>query len=326
MSNEKDLDLEDQYKSIVQMNEDTDEVEVEVVDEVQEPEPVNLGKVNMERFGAPKAEGADFHLGYHSIPGNSLPSAGMFYPKGTEISIRSAKVAEIRHFSTIDETNVLDIDEKLNQIVEACIRITCNSRRLSYKDLLEEDRFFVILSIRDLTFPEPESNLKIDHRAKNGERHEVEIKKDYFQYFKIPAELDKYYDDAKRTFLIETKSFGTISMRPPVIGVMQKITGYIKEKQNKGEMIDQSILQIIPYLHHDWRGFNDKTLFDFEIEMNGWSNKKYNLIYTLAEKMKVGIQPNMSVQIGDDVEEVPISFRDGIKSLFIVQDIAGELL
>ena len=45
------------------------------------------------------------------------------------------------------------------------------------------------------------------------------------------------------------------------------------------------------------------------------------------EKLKVGIQPNMLVTLdgGEDVE-VPINFRDGIKSLFIVQDIAGELL
>ena len=322
MSNEKenDLNLEEQYKNIVQSDEN-----VEYAEEVQE-QPVNLGKVNMDRFGTQRAEAADFHLGYHDIPVISLPSGGMFYPEGTEISIRSAKVGEVRHFSTIDETNVLDIDEKLNQIVESCIRITCSSKRLSYKDILEEDRFYIILSIRELTFPEPESSLKIDHRSKKGEKHQVEIKKDYFQYFKIPAELDKYYDNDIRSFIVETKSFGNISMRPPVIGVMQKITAYIKEKQQKGEKIDQSILQIIPYLHHDWRGFNDKTLFDFEIELNGWSSKKYNLVYTLAEKMKIGIQPNMLVQIGDEEEEVPISFRDGIKSLFIVQDIAGELL
>jgi hypothetical protein len=43
--------------------------------------------------------------------------------------------------------------------------------------------------------------------------------------------------------------------------------------------------------------------------------------------MKVGVQPNMLVALngGEDVE-IPINFRDGIKSLFIVQDIAGELL
>jgi hypothetical protein len=320
MSNENEINLEDQYKSMVQANEGI------IDDSTSNEEPLNLGKINMERFTGEKAENADFHLGYHIIPTISLPSGGMFYAEGTEISIRSAKVAEIRHFSTIDETNVLDIDEKLNQILESCIRITSLNKRLSYKDILEEDRFYIILSIRDLTFPEPESNLKIDHTAKNGEKHEIEIKKEFFQYFKIPVELDKYYDSQRKSFMIETKSFGTIEMVPPVIGVMQKITAYIKEKQQKGQKVDQSILQIIPYLHKDWRGFNDKTIFDFEIELNGWSNKKYNLVYTLAEKMKVGVQPNMLVQLGDEEEEVPISFRDGIKSLFIVQDIAGELL
>jgi hypothetical protein len=315
-TNKNEINLEDQYKNMVQSNETQDVNE----------ELTNLGKVDMERFSGKRAESADFHLGYHNIPTISLPSGGMFYPEGTEISIRSAKVTEIRHFSTIDETNVLDIDEKLNQILESCIRITSANKRLSYKDILEEDRFYIILSIRDLTFPEPESSLKIEHTSKKGEKHEIEIKKEYFQYFKIPKELDKYYDPERKSFMIETKSFGTIEMNPPVIGVMQKITSYIKEKQQKGQSVDQSILQIIPYLHKDWRGFNDKTLFEFEIELNGWSNKKYSLVYTLAEKMKIGVQPNMKVLLGDDEEEVPISFRDGIKSLFVVQDIAGELL
>jgi hypothetical protein len=316
--NPEEENLHEQYKNIVQSTENKSEKYNDV--------PVNLGKVNMDKYSGEKAETSDFHLGYHAIPLLSLPSGGMFYPVGTDLSIRSAKVAEIRHFSTIDETNVLDIDEKLNQILESCIRITSAATRLSYKDILEEDRFYIILSIRDLTFPEPESNLKIDHTSKKGGRHEIEIKKEYFQYFKIPVELDKYYDNIVRSFLIETRSFGTIEMKPPTIGVMQKITAYIKDKQQKGQKIDQSVLQIIPYLHKDWRGFNDKTIFDFEIDLSGWSSNKYNLIYTLAEKMKIGVQPNMLVTIGDDEEEVPISFRDGIKSLFIVQNITGELL
>lgn len=326
MSTETDSNLEEQYKNMVQSVENQEVPQTNIPEPIKEPAPLNLGKVNMERFTGERAEDADFHLGYHNIPLISLPSGGMFYPEGTQLSIRSAKVAEVRQFSTIDESNVLDIDEKLNAIVDSCTRITCTSKRLSYKDLLEEDRFYVILSIRDLTFPEPESNLKIDHTSKKGEKHEIEIKKDYFQYFKIPAELDKYYDSDRKSFMIETKSFGTIEMIPPAIGVMQKITSYIKEKQQKGLKIDQSVLQIIPYLHRDWRNFNDKTIFEFEMDLNGWSNKKYNLVYTLAEKMKVGIQPNMLVQLGDEEEEVPISFRDGIKSLFVVQDIAGELL
>lgn len=314
------LDLEKQYENVVKQRE-----ELPLTETVAE-EPVNLGKVQMDRFATQKAEDADFHLGYHPIPVINLPSGGMFYPEGTEISIRSAKVAEIRHFSTIDETNILDVDDKLNNIVESCTRVLSGTKKMSYKDLCEEDRFYVILSIRDLTFPEPESKLTVDHLDKTGEKHTIEIKKEYFQYFKIPETLDKYYDTESKSFLIETKSFGTIEMKPPTIGVMQKMTAYIREKQKTGGKVDQSVLQIMPYLVTEWRGFTDNDIFRFEVDMNGWSNKKYSLIYKLAEQMKMGIQPNMLVEIGDDEEVVPISFRDGIKSLFIVQDFAGELL
>ena len=314
MSNEKDFNLQDDYKKIVESQENL------------QNQTEGLGKVDMNRFKQPEAPDADLVLGYHQINIANLPSAGMFYPKGTEISIRSAKVSEIRHFSSIDENAVLDVDDKLNYILEQCVRVTNSKSRMSYKDLCEEDRFYIILSIRDLTFPEPESNLTVEHKDKKGNKHIVEIKKENFTYFKVPENLDKYYDQEQRTFLIETKSFGTIEMKPPTIGIMQRMTAYIKDRQEKNEKIDQSVLQIMPYLVSEWRGFNERDIFKFEVEMNGWSNKKYSLIYKLAEQMKVGIKPDMEVQIGDNVEVVPIGFRDGIKSLFIVQDIAGELL
>lgn len=318
MKDQKDLNLNEDYKKIVESQENP----INAAPESNE----GLGKVNMDRFQRTEAPDADLVLGYHQINITNLPSAGMFYPVRTEVSIRSAKVTEIRHFSSIDENNVLDVDDKLNYILEQCVRVTNAKNRMSYKDLCEEDRFYIILSIRDLTFPEPESNLTVEHTDKKGKKQSVEIKKENFTYFKIPETLDKYYDVEARTFFIETKSFGTIEMKPPTIGIMQRMTTYIKDRQEKKEKIDQSVLQIMPYLVSEWRGFTDKDIFKFEVEMNGWSNKKYSLIYKLAEQMKVGIKPDMEVQIGDEWEVVPIGFRDGVKSLFIVQDIAGELL
>ena len=72
-------------------------------------------------------------------------------------------------------------------------------------------------------------------------------------------------------------------MKPPSIGLMQKVTKYIKEKQEQGQLADQSLIQLIPYLHSDWRSFNEKTIFNFEVEMNGWNNRRYALVYKLAE-------------------------------------------
>ena len=316
---DKNTDLDKDYKNLVESAEGSNESPQE--------ERVEQGRVNMDKFKRDEAAPADFHLGFHDIPVATLPLGGMFYPNKTQISIRSAKVAEIRHFSTVDEQNILDIDSKLNDILESCIRVKSGSKMMSYKDLCEEDRFYVILSIRDLTFPDPESRLALDHKDKKGKTHNIVIEKKYFQYFSIPKELDKYYDSSDKTFLIKTKSFGTITMRPPSIGIMQHMTGYIKERQAEGVEIDSSVIQIIPYLISEWRGFDKKKIFDFEMEMNGWTTAKYSLIYKLAEKMKVGVQPNMLVALdgGEDVE-IPINFRDGIKSLFIIQDIAGELL
>ena len=314
----EEVNIDEQYKAIVEANENESSVKSE--------EPTDLGKVDMSRFQPAEAKEADFHLGYHNIKVDTLPSGGMFYVKDAEISIRSAKVAEIRHFSTMDETNILDVDDKLNAILESCLRITSKKKRLSFKDILEEDRFYLILAIRDLTFPEPENGLTVKFQDKRGVSHDAKIDKKYFQYFSIPEELDKYYDQEKRTFMIETKSFGDIEMRPPTIGLMQKVTKYIKERQTTGLQADQSLIQLIPYLHTDWRSFDDKSIFNFEVELNGWNNRKYALVYKLAEKMKVGIQPEMLVAHEDDEVLVPIGFRDGIKSIFLIQDIAGELL
>ena len=182
------------------------------------------------------------------------------------------------------------------------------------------------MSIRDLTFPEPESKLTVKATTKDGEEFDAEISAQYFQLSKVTEEIEKYYDDEARAFAIKTKSFGTIMMRPPSIGVMEAITNYIKVRQIEKKQWDQSYLQILPYISLDWRGFTDEKIFKGEVDFHSWNTQKYSLVYRLAEKMRIGVQPEMLVPFGDEEVLVTIGFRDGIKSLFVVQDIAGELL
>jgi len=309
--------MENDYKAMVEDKESNP-----VIEEIKAQ---GLGKATMSRF-TNDVDSADSHLGWVDFNIEDLPSAGRFYPVDARIKIRSAKVAEIRHFSTIDETNMIDIDEKLNTLVKSCSQVSSKTGRFSTKDILEEDRFYLLLAIRDLTFPEPESSLKVNHMTPDGVSHEVEIKRENFQYFEIPEDIEKYFDAENRVYSIATKSFGEISMRPPSIGIMEEVTKYIRERQQKGLKLDQSLVQVMPYIITEWRNFTPKSIFELEVEMNGWDHRKYSLVYKIAEKMKVGIQPNMIVQIGDAMEEVPIGFRDGLKSLFIIQDFSSELL
>jgi len=312
--------LQDQYKQLVEQAEKGDQ------SQTAQSEPINLGRVDMKRFATQTAEEADVILGYYNVEMINLPSAGKFYPADSTISIRSAKVTEIRQFSTVDENNLIDIEEKLNYIIKSCIRFVSKNKVYSYKDILEEDRIFLLLSIRDLTFPEPELKLTVKAKTRDGEEFDAEIASKYFQLSRVPEEIEKYYDDQTRSYEIQTRSFGTISMRPPTIGIMEQVTDYIRIRQIEKKPWDQAYLQILPYIQKDWRGFNEASIFKGEVSFNAWNEKKYMLVYRLAEKMKIGVQPEMLVQHEDEEVLVPITFRDGIKSLFIIQDIAGELL
>ena len=305
----------------------TSEKDSKDVDPIEETiNKEGLGSVNMSRFSQDKAEKSDFHLGYHSLDMNTLFSKGKFYPQDTKISIRAAKVAEIRHFSTMMEDNLFDIEEKLNGIVKGCARIESPTKKLSYKDLLEEDRIAVILAVRDLTFPEPENKLMLKAENSYGVTEDVELATRNLAGTTVPEEIEKYYDAVARCYRVQTRSAGEILMRPPSIGVMEIVTKYIREQQEQKKKWDQAFIQILPYVQLDWRGFNTKEVFNQEVAFQGWNEKKYMIMYRLAEKMKIGAQAEMEVDVDGEMVKLPLDFPGGIKSLFIISDLAGELL
>ena len=289
-------------------------------------EAKGLGSVNMAQFGRQRADSSDKVLGYVPLDMGVLFSGGKFYPQDATISIRSAKVAEIRHFSTMNEQNILDIEEKLNGIVKSCMRFESKSKKLSYKDLMEEDRVAVLLAIRDLTFPEPENKLNVPAENSYGQKVDVEIATKNFTVNKIPEEIEKYYDAVARCYRIQTRSSGEILMRPPSIGVMEEVTKYIRTQQEGKKRWDQAFVQVLPYVQLDWRGFNTKEIFNQEVAFQGWDEKRYMVVYRLAEKMKIGAEPEMEVDVEGETVTVPLEFPGGIKSLFIISDLAGELL
>jgi hypothetical protein len=300
---------------------------VEEVDPIEEAiEKKGLGSVNMANYGRQRAEKTDVVLGYVPLAMEQLFSKGRFYPQDSTIHVRSAKVAEIRHFSTMNEENILDIEEKLNNIVKSCMRFESKSKKLSYKDIMEEDRIAVLLAIRDLTFPEPENKIIVKAENSYGQTRDVEVATQNFTANEIPEEIEKYYDTVSRCFRIQTRSSGEILMRPPSIGVMEEVTKYIRTQQETKKRWDQAFIQILPYIQLDWRGFGSKEIFNSEIEFQGWNEKKYMVVYRLAEKMRIGAQPEMEVDIDGEDVMVPLDFPGGVKGLFIISDLAGELL
>ena len=308
--------------------------------EATQEKVTDLGKVDTSRqLKTTKADDPEIRrinemAGYTPLNLTDFPSKGKFYRDDLEIHIRAARVAEIRAFSTIDENNLKEVDDGLNNIVVSCCKVMYGNQRGSYKDILEEDRIYLILSIRELTFKTGEQTLMMPIGKKKCKtpsckaQDSVELRTGNLQFNNIKEEIEKYYDPADRCYSISTKSYGVIKMAPPTIGVMRAVTEYVRGREEKGQSWDKSTLAILPYLQREWRGWNEKDIFSTITSFQGWDATKYTIIYRLAEDMKVGVKPEMGFPCKSCGEEVtvPLTFPGGIKALFIIPDISAELL
>lgn len=273
---------------------------------------------------------------YHNIPLDCLPSLGRFYPDNIRISIRAARVDEIREFSAIDENDIKDVTDKLTYMVSQCVKVYYGNIPGSYRDLLSADRIVLILKIREITFLDGMSSIKLPVPAHACETigckpQESVIFNSTKLNFTTPApEIEKYYDSVNKCYNVKTKSFGIITLYPPTIGATSIISNWIIDQAKKDRKIDASLTEFLQYLVGNWRKLNEKSIFNILGELSTWSTEKFTLVYRLIEKINIGIEFELKDKCetcGGEIT-IPITFPDGYKSLFVptVSDFGDELL
>lgn len=300
----------------------------------------DLGRVNLTGDTSleddPNVQRINSIIGYHDVPLETLPSRGRYLPQDTRISIRAARVGEIREFSTIDENNIKDVTDKLTYIISQCTKVYYGNTPGSYKDIISSDRIVLILKIRELTFIDGNSSIKIpvpDNACKTVGCHPqqtINFNTNSLTFVEPPQELEKYYDSANRCYNIATKRFGTISIYPPNVGVTTAITDWVVNQQRENKKIETSLAELLQFVIKDWRGLSDRMIEAKISDMAGWSTDKFTLVYRLVEKISVGVEFNVKTTCetcGGEIV-VPITFPDGYKSLFVptISDFGDELL
>ena len=297
----------------------------------------NLGRVELDKtIDDPELERIKGSMDYVNIPLDTLPSGGRFYPEETRISIRAARVGEIREFSIINEEDPKDIRDKMTYIVSQCTKVYYGNTLGHYKDLLEDDRIVLVLKIRELTFTDGKSSIKIpvpEGACKTPGCHPqetVDFDSSKLEFLKPSEKLEKYYDPIERCYNIQTKRFGTIRLYPPTIGVTSIIADWIREQQRDNKKIDAALADILPYVIKDWRTFSEKQVFTKITELAGWSTEKFSLVLRLKDEISVGIEFEIKetcAQCGGELV-IPVTFPEGFRSLFVptISDLGDELL
>jgi len=264
-------------------------------------------------------------IGWIPLQVADLPTRGLFYPADTTIAIRSATGAEIRHWSTLEETDLSALDDMLNYVIERCATIKSvndDGVRLSWKDIKEVDRFYLLLAIHELTFPSGENKLQI----KVSDTKKVDVKKDMVNYISLDPQLMKYYDEEERCFVLKPRGGKVLKLDIPSIGVTQWLKNYIIRKQRLQESFDEDYLSFAPFVIRNWRGLSDDVYNKFVEDSNRWDITTISLMVHVKKLFSDTINPVIKfVDEGGAEQIAPLNFQGGIKSIFLISDPFGQL-
>lgn len=178
-------------------------------------------------------------LEWTSIPTSILPCS-YFYPVGTDILIRAATVKEIQSYSMIDEKNIIDVFEKVNDILEnnVQVRLADGEKKLCTY-LFDNDKWFVLHIIRDLTFPnKPQLYTKVNDIK-------IPLGKETFYFHEISKDIANSYNTNTKRFEFENG----IKLAPPTIGIQKAFMKYIFETTKQGEKLNMSFIKIAPFMY-----------------------------------------------------------------------------
>ena len=271
---------------------------------------------------------------WKKIPLSNLPSQGFGYPPETELTIKPVLVSGIKHFSTIDENDPISIDEKINHIISTSSTFKWRDGILSYKDIYQEDRFYIFMVIRDITFAKGENRIFIPTSNKCNDEScpipaSVELNSGILSNFKLDNRIKKYYDVDNGFFNLQPKNGDpAIQLFIPTIGVFQEVRKILDQKKKNNKQYDESFSRIATFIIPNWRGL-DETVYDgYEKNYKSFTYSQFILADGISKEITFATKNSLSITCSKCGAEVtaPIRFQGGIRSLYIISDIFGQLL
>lgn len=229
-------------------------------------------------------------LGWKNIPLATLPSKGKFYVNDFTLAIRSATVAEVRHWSTIDETDMLSVDDQLNYILERCAEVRIDDEIVSWKELLEIDRFFIIFKIQELTFPNGENQLPHRFECNCSEpkySEKLPIESSMLRTFEFSDELEQFYSTEERAYIINSEKLNAnFNLYMPTLGTMNRLRDIIIELTENNIPVDKSFIKIVPYLVGNWESLTPSTYSALNQESLSWNIPRFSFISKFADEIQ----------------------------------------
>lgn len=306
----------------------------------------DLGKVDTEFDRRMKENETNMKLaidiGFKSLSPEILPSKGKFYPADCMISIRPASVAEVKHFSSMNEEDYIDAEDKVIYVLEKCVRLVWGGEIRSSLFLKEADKLYLLFTIRDLTMVAQgkENKIMMNPQCPHcGEKMRMELVNNIFGFYDIPAAVMNYYSEEMRCIIVPIPT-ENLKVFVPNIGVVRWIKKFIIEKEIKKRrneddaFYDKMALTYAQFLIENPNGISETYVKKLTRDMaEEWPLEKTEVMQYLVDKLTFAIKPTITVICKDKERGVgcekefsaPITFRQGLRYLFSVTGITTKL-
>lgn len=258
-------------------------------------------------------------LHYFNFDVKELP-CGNFYPKGTLFMVRPAEVKEIQAYSMVDDKNFYDIVEKMNGMLQSCVRVKYPDGKVaSYLDIKDQDRLFLIFLIRELTFQQGNS-LSVNTQCGCGEELQVELKRDNFVFHEIDDTLIDYFDQHSNSYKFTITNGKTFELTPPNIGLQKAFTDYIVKENREGRNPNLSFLKIIPFMLSGRTTITQEGIKAKLKEFESMDDVSFQFLNSAVGKMTFGIKElKKTCQCGEEIR-TDMQFPRGASGIFVIHD------
>lgn len=259
-------------------------------------------------------------LQYLTFDVKELP-CGKFYPSGSVLMVRPAQVREIQAYSMVDDNNFYDIIEKMNDMLQSCVRIKSPDGKVtSFLEVKDQDRLPLIFLIRELTFQQGNS-LAVNKECVCGCELQIELNRHNFEYHEIDDSLLKYFDNSSKCFRFRTRNGKEFEITPPTIGLQKSFTEYIIKENNEKKTQNLSFLKIIPFMLVGRTNITIEGIKSKLTEFEKMDDMSFQFLNSAVSKMTFGIKELKTTcsQCGTEVR-TDMNFPNGASGIFVIHD------
>lgn len=171
---------------------------------------------------------------WYKLSPKHLKTKGMFLPNDTVILVKAATGADVKTFSTVIEVDRYSIEEHLNLILERCVRLVSKEvPNFNWKFLNVIDRFYLLLTVKELTFPD-QKDIRMNLICPEcNQENEIDFNKNNLKEMQLDDELMKFYDPDNKCFRIQEGEYD-FNLYAMTLGHSLWADEYAHAEQQKG--------------------------------------------------------------------------------------------